>query len=123
MTAPTKRRKRQASSCNESNFAEYVMGTNVLRRIALAGVVALGIFPEMPAAEQNYPSNPVRLIAASSPGSGVDIVGRIIAQKLGERLGQQVVVDNRAGAGGNLGAEIAAKPAPDGYTLFMGTPA
>ena len=94
-----------------------------MRRIALAGVVAHGIFPVMPAAAQNYPSKPVRLIAASSPGSGVDIVGRIIAQKLGERLGQQVVVDNRAGAGGNLGAEIAAKAAPDGYTLFMGTPA
>jgi tripartite-type tricarboxylate transporter receptor subunit TctC len=63
------------------------------------------------------------MIAASSPGSGVDIVARIVAQKLGEQLNQQVVVDNRAGAGGNLGAELAAKAAPDGYTLFMGTPA
>jgi tripartite-type tricarboxylate transporter receptor subunit TctC len=75
------------------------------------------------ATAQAYPSKPVRLIAASSPGSAVDIVGRIVAQKLGERLGQQVVLDNRAGAGGNLGAEVAAKAAPDGYTLFMGTPA
>ena len=65
----------------------------------------------------------MRLIAASSPGSAVDIVARIVAQKLSEQLGQQVIVDNRAGAGGNLGAEIAAKAAPDGYTLFMGTPA
>ncbi len=72
---------------------------------------------------QNYPAKPVRVIAASSPGSAVDIVARIIAQKLGEQLGQQVIVDNRAGAGGNLGAEIAAKAAPDGYTMFMGTPA
>ena len=70
-----------------------------------------------------YPSKPVRVIAASSPGSAVDIVARIIAQKLSENLGQQVIVDNRAGAGGNLGAELAAKAPPDGYTLFMGTPA
>ncbi len=72
---------------------------------------------------QVYPAKPVRMIAASSPGSAVDIVARIVAQKLGEQLGQQVVIDNRAGAGGNLGAELAAKAAPDGYTLFMGTPA
>ncbi len=72
---------------------------------------------------QSYPVKPVRMIAASSPGSAVDIVARIVAQKLGEQLGQQVIVDNRAGAGGNLGAELAAKAPPDGYTLFMGTPA
>jgi tripartite-type tricarboxylate transporter receptor subunit TctC len=75
------------------------------------------------ASGQSYPTKPVRMIAASSPGSAVDIVARIVAQKLGEQLGQQVVVDNRAGAGGNLGAELAAKAASDGYTLFMGTPA
>jgi tripartite-type tricarboxylate transporter receptor subunit TctC len=75
------------------------------------------------ACAQSYPSKPVRLIAASSPGSAVDIVSRVIAQKLSEQLGQQVVVDNRAGAGGNLGAELAAKAAPDGYTVFMATPA
>jgi tripartite-type tricarboxylate transporter receptor subunit TctC len=76
-----------------------------------------------PGSAQGYPAKPVRLIAASSPGSAVDIVARIIAQKLSEQLGQQVIVDNRAGAGGNLGAEVAAKAPPDGYTLFMGTPA
>ena len=63
------------------------------------------------------------MIVASSPGSGVDIVSRIVAQKLAVGLGQQVIVDNRAGAGANLGAEIAAKAPPDGYTLLMGTPA
>lgn len=72
---------------------------------------------------QAYPAKPVRMIAASSPGSAVDIVARIVAQKLGEQLGQQVIIDNRAGAGGNLGAELAAKAVADGYTLFMGTPA
>ncbi|MDP2240394.1 MAG: tripartite tricarboxylate transporter substrate binding protein [Burkholderiales bacterium] len=70
----------------------------------------------------SYPVKAVRVIAPSSPGSGVDIVSRLVAQKLGANLGQQVVVENRAGAGGNLGAEVAAKAAPDGYTLFMATP-
>jgi tripartite-type tricarboxylate transporter receptor subunit TctC len=77
----------------------------------------------LPALAQAWPTKPLRLVAASSPGSGVDLVARVIAQKLGEQLGQQAVVDNRAGAGGNLGAEVAARSAPDGYTLFMGTPA
>ena len=72
---------------------------------------------------QSYPVKPVRLIAASSPGSAVDIVSRVIAQKLSDQIGQQVVVDNRAGAGGNLGAELAARAPADGYTLFMATPA
>ena len=71
---------------------------------------------------QSYPNRPVRLIAPSSPGSGVDIVSRIIAQPLAADFGQQVVVDNRAGAGGNIGAEIASKAAPNGYTLIMCTP-
>jgi tripartite-type tricarboxylate transporter receptor subunit TctC len=87
-------------------------------------VVGCSLCAATPAAlGQAYPTKPVRMIAASSPGSAVDIVARIVAQKLGEQLGQQVIVDNRAGAGGNLGAELAAKAAPDGYTLFMGTPA
>jgi tripartite-type tricarboxylate transporter receptor subunit TctC len=94
----------------------------VQRRFAIA-VTAAALLCAAPAISQSYPSKPVRLIAASSPGSAVDIVARIVAQKLGDQLGQQVIVDNRAGAGGNLGAEIAAKTAPDGYTLFMGTPA
>ena len=72
---------------------------------------------------QAYPAKPVRLIAPSSPGSGVDIVARFYAQKLSAQIKQQVVVENRAGAGANIGAEIAAKAPPDGYTLFMGTPA
>ena len=76
-----------------------------------------------PAIAQQYPARAVRLIVASSPGAGVDIVARIMAQKVSTSLGQQVVVDNRAGAGANLGAEIAAKSPADGYTLLMGTPA
>lgn len=72
---------------------------------------------------QKFPARPIRLIAASSPSSAVDIVSRIVGQKLSDMLGQQIVVDNRAGAGGNLGAEVAAHATPDGYTWFMATPA
>lgn len=75
------------------------------------------------AAADSYPTKPIRLIAPSSPGSGVDIVARFFGQKLSDNLKQQVVVDNRAGAGANLGAEIAAHAPRDGYTLFVGTPA
>jgi len=66
-----------------------------------------------------YPAKPVRIIVPFAPGGATDIVTRILAQKLIEAWGQQILVDNRAGAGGNIGGELAAKSAPDGYTLFM----
>jgi tripartite-type tricarboxylate transporter receptor subunit TctC len=70
---------------------------------------------------QAYPSRPIRIIALSSPGSGPDIVGRLIGQKLTEAWGQQVIVDPRAAATGIVGAEIASKAAPDGHTLVIVT--
>jgi tripartite-type tricarboxylate transporter receptor subunit TctC len=70
-----------------------------------------------PAAAQDYPVRPVRLIIPFPPGGSNDVVGRLIATHLGERLGKQVVVDNRSGAGGVIGTEIVAKSPPDGYTL------
>jgi len=68
---------------------------------------------------QTYPARPVRIIVPFSPGGATDIVTRIVAQKLGETWGQQILVDNRAGAGGNVGGELAARAPADGYTLFM----
>jgi len=72
-------------------------------------------------AQSNYPNKPIRLIIAFPAGGSTDIVGRIVAQKLGERLGQTIVVENRGGAGGTIGTDAAAKAAPDGYTLTLGT--
>jgi len=68
-----------------------------------------------------YPNRPIKLIVPFPPAGATDIVGRIVAQKLGERLGQSVVVENKPGAGGSIGSDIIAKSAPDGYTLLMAT--
>ena len=71
------------------------------------------------ATAQTFPNRPVRMIVAFSPGGSNDIVTRVISQKLTETWGQSIVVDNRGGAGGNIGGDLAAKATPDGYTLFM----
>lgn len=77
----------------------------------------------VPVAAQTYPAKPVRLITPFPPGGGTDAVARIIGEKLAELLGQPVVIDNKAGAGGSLGTELAARAAPDGYTLVLGSTA
>jgi tripartite-type tricarboxylate transporter receptor subunit TctC len=71
---------------------------------------------------QNYPVRPIRMIVASSPGSGVDIVARMMASRMSETLKSTIVVDNRAGAGGTIGVQMASKAVPDGYTILMAAP-
>jgi len=72
---------------------------------------------------QSWPTKPVRMIIAFPPGGPTDLVSRVLAQKLSEQLGQQVIVDNKPGAGGNIAAELAARATPDGYTIFYNTSA
>ena len=74
-----------------------------------------------PAASQQYPSRPVRMVIPFTVGSAADIIARAMEPQMKERLGQAIVMDNRGGAGGNIAAEIAAKAAPDGYTVMMAT--
>ena len=88
-----------------------------MRILALAFLLAA--FLVAPVSAQNYPVKTVRLIAPFAPGGATDVLARLTAQKLGERWGQSVIVDNRPGAGGNIGAEVAARSAPDGYTLLV----
>jgi tripartite-type tricarboxylate transporter receptor subunit TctC len=85
---------------------------------ALLGVALLAPHPALPA--ERYPSRPIRLVVPFTPGGSTDILARLVAQKLTDALGKQVVVDNRGGAGGTIGVDIVAKSPADGYTLVMG---
>jgi len=92
----------------------------LVETLALASCVLAAI--ALPAGAQDYPGKPVRLIIGFPPGGGVDIVARQLAPKLSEQLGQQVVIDNRGGAAGNIALEMLAKLPPDGYSLMFTTP-
>jgi tripartite-type tricarboxylate transporter receptor subunit TctC len=94
---------------------------NLIRRhfLALAGAAIAAPALVRRALAQVYPVRPVHIVVGFAPGGGVDIVARLIGQALGDRLGQQIVVDNRPGAGTNISAELVVKAAPDGYTLLL----
>src|SRR5262245_14910527 len=106
-------------SCGHSSGGAMRVAAVGLRCIAITMFCAASLG----ASAQTYPDRPIRLIVADSAGGAPDQLGRLVAQKMSVALGQQVVVDNRPGAGGVLGAEIAAKSPPDGYTLLMTTTA
>ncbi|MBN9089662.1 MAG: tripartite tricarboxylate transporter substrate binding protein [Reyranella sp.] len=90
-----------------------------MRRVVLA--LSLLLMLALPAAAQNYPNKPVRMIVPYQAGQGTDVAARFVAERLGSALGQQVIVDNKPGAGGNIGTEAAAHSPNDGHTLLMGT--
>jgi len=92
-----------------------------MRFAYVPALALLGLATAGGAAAQAFPSKSVRIIVAFPAGGGTDISARVLAQKLTEKWGQQVIVDNRAGASGIIGTELAARAAPDGYTMFMGT--
>lgn len=86
----------------------------------LSALISIAAFAPGPVSAQAFPSKPLRLICPYAPGGATDIISRAIAVELGKTLGQSVIVENRPGAGANLGAEVVARSAPDGYTLLMG---
>lgn len=94
-----------------------------MKRIAVQTAVTLGALFTLSnvMAQATYPSRPLTMVVGFAPGGGTDIVARIIAKNLGEQLGQSVVVDNKAGAGGNIATDFVARSEPDGYTLLLGS--
>jgi len=97
--------------------------TNRVRRALAVTLIALAATPAMALAQSGYPTKPIRLVVPFPPGAGTDTVARFVAQKLAESMGATIVVENKTGAGGAIGAAEAAKAEPDGYTLlFVASP-
>src|SRR5262249_46930312 len=97
------------------------MSSLSVRGAAFISALCLASLFSAAAPAQTWPTKPIRLIVPFPPGASSDVVGRLIVQKASEQLGQQIIADNRAGAGGNLGIAVAAKSPPDGYTILIAT--
>lgn len=94
----------------------------MLRTVALALIAASSLTAPHTLCAQGYPAKPLRLVVPLAPGGTTDILARLVGQRMAETLGQPVIVDNRPGAGGNIGNEVVARSVPDGYTLLMTAP-
>src|SRR5690606_14941295 len=90
-----------------------------MKALLSAMIAALAIVGSGANAAEQYPTRPIRMIVPFAPGGGSDVIARLVASKVGPILGQSVLVENRPGASGIIGADIAAKAAPDGYTILM----
>ena len=93
--------------------------SRTLLRAAVVGFAALSVFTAGPVAAQQFPNKILRVVNPNAPGGNSDVLFRLLAPKMGEALGQQLVIDYRPGAGGNIGAELVARAAPDGYTTLI----
>src|SRR5690349_9536113 len=96
------------------------MSSRALIRQIVLGIAVIGTLVFASAGAQSFPTKPVRIVAPFAPGSTIDIIGRIVAPKLSEALGQPVLIDNRPGGGGMVGMDAVAKAPPDGHTLVIG---
>src|SRR5688572_17934341 len=99
--------------------AFFSPGDGHVKTAALWLAVLVASFAAATARAQPYPSKPIKIVVGFAPGGGTDFIARVIAKKLGEQFGTQVVVDNRPGAGSTLGTEFVVKSPPDGYTLLV----
>src|SRR2546423_1581080 len=104
-------------------YIEVLMTSSNRLSLRIALAIALSALIPITGFGQTYPSKSLRIIVPWTPGGTADLLARVLAQKMSEGFGHQVVADNRPGAGGLIGTELAAKAAPDGYTLLMGTTA
>src|SRR5262249_27005678 len=112
---------RVVSSMQPVTRGDNVSTREFLSRLSMTLILSAAAFMAVPAGAQTYPDRPIRIICSFPPGGGTDFLARIIAQKLSERLGQPVVVENRPGGNGSIGASAVIKAAPDGYTLYVGS--